>query len=264
MAKKTVTRKKSKRNVIRYVPALLLATVAAAFAISGLPAMFPGSPYGAVALGIAIEVGTLYAFHVLHKSAGWHKIAILAVALVACSLNALGVYGYLTRAHVQHAAEQSVASEIQAQENLIAEIDRRLTPTTSTTEVVKKGKRTTVTSPNKIDPKQVEKLEAERAEHLATLTGLRKRQEMNEAEIGPARYLAELIGKSADATMELVIVAFVLVLQPFAIVLLWAANGREEKKPESSTKRKVVRKKAKRKPAKPKAVNDNVIPFKRG
>src|SRR6266853_4954512 len=99
---------------ISYIPALLLAATAATFAISGLPAMFPGSPYGAVALGIAIEVGTLYAFHVLHRMRGWHRVGILAVAMVACSLNALGVYGYLTRAHVEHAAEQSVASEIKA------------------------------------------------------------------------------------------------------------------------------------------------------
>src|SRR5712664_1584607 len=92
---------------ISYIPALLLAATAATFAISGLPAMFPGSPYGAVALGIA--VGTLYAFHVLHRARGWHRVGILAVALVACSLNALGVYGYLTKAHVEHAAAQSVA-----------------------------------------------------------------------------------------------------------------------------------------------------------
>src|SRR5258706_12490854 len=97
---------------ISYIPALLLAATAATFAISGLPAMFPGSPYGAVALGIAIEVGTLYAFHVLHRARGWHRVGILAVALVACSLNALGVSGYLTKAHIDHPAAQPVPAEI--------------------------------------------------------------------------------------------------------------------------------------------------------
>src|SRR5258708_40084961 len=99
-------------HTIGYVPALLLATTAAAFAISGLPAMFPGSPYGPVALGVAIEVGTLYAFHVLHRARGWHRVGILAVALVACSLNALGVYGHPTKAHVEPAAPQPVAPDI--------------------------------------------------------------------------------------------------------------------------------------------------------
>src|SRR6266478_2228902 len=148
-------------NTIRYIPALLLATTAAAFAISGLPAMFPGSPYGAIALGVAIEVGTLYAFHVLHRARGWHRVGILAAALVACSLNALGVYGYLTKAHVEHAAAQSVASEIRQQVDAIAELDRRLTPTSSTTETVKHGKRVTVTTPSKMDPKEVDKLETQ-------------------------------------------------------------------------------------------------------
>src|SRR5260370_4006891 len=209
---------------ISYIRALLLGASAATFAISGLPAMFPGSPYGAVALGIAIEVGTLYAFHVLHRVRGWHRVGILAVALVACSLNALGVYGYLTKAHVEHAAARSVAADIKADENLLAEIDRRLIPTTSTTETVKHGKRVTVTTPSKMDAKEVDRLETQRSALLGTLTQLRKRAEMNEAEIGPARYLADLIGKSADQTMELIIAAFVLVLQPFAIGLLWAAN----------------------------------------
>ncbi len=220
---------------ISYIPALLLAATAATFAISGLPAMFPGSPYGAVALGIAIEVGTLYAFHVLHRARGWHRVGILAVALVACSLNALGVYGYLTKAHVEHAAAQSVAADIKADENLLAEIDRRLIPTTSTTETVKHGKRVTVTTPSKMDAKEVDRLETQRSTLLGTLTQLRKRAEMNEAEIGPARYLADLIGKSADQTMELVIAAFVLVLQPFAIVLLWAANHSAADQQEKTT-----------------------------
>src|SRR5258708_4019754 len=218
MAKKTPTPRLSITQ-FRYIPALLLAGTAATFAVSGLPAMFPGSPIGAVALGIAIEVGTLYAFHSLPRARGWHKASLLTVALVACALNAVGVYGYLTRAHVEHAATVSVAAEITTEERTVAEIDRRLAPTTSTTEVIKHGKRTTVTAPNKVDSKIVDKLESDRAEHLATLTSLRKRQEMNEAEIGPARYLADLIGKTADRTMELVIAAFVLVLQPFAIVL---------------------------------------------
>src|SRR5258708_21283764 len=186
-------------HTIGYVPALLLAATAASFAISGLPAMFPGSPYGAVALGIAIEVGTLYAFHVLHRARGWHRVGILAVALVACGLNALGVYGYLTRAHVEHAAAQSVAAESKAGENTLADIDRRLVPTTSTTEVIKHGKRTKVTTPSKVDPG----LEERRTTTLATLTLLRKKQEMNEAEIGPARYLADLLGTMADKTIEL-------------------------------------------------------------
>jgi hypothetical protein len=240
-------------NSIRYLPALLLAATAATFAISGLPAMFPGSPRGAVALGVVIEVGTIYAFHVLYRARGWHRVGILAVALVACSLNALGVYGYLTKAHVEHAAAQSVAAEISASENLLAEIDRRLAPTTSTTETVKHGKRVTVTTPNKTDPKEVAKLESQRSTVLGTLTQLRKRQEMNEAEIGPARYLADLIGKSADRTMELVIAAFVLVLQPFAIVLLWAANhhhGEQEiKKKAPVRRRRTVKRKRTKTPA---------------
>ena len=156
-------------------------------------------------------------------------------------LNALGTYGYLTRAHVEHAAAQSVPSEIRAQENLISEIDRRLAPTTSTTEAIRHGKRTTVTAPNKVDSKVTEKLESERTDHLATLTSLRKRQEMNEAEIGPARYLANLIGRTADQTMQLVIAAFVLTPQPFAIVLLWAANHREPiRQPAPTAVRKPV------------------------
>jgi hypothetical protein len=126
---------------------------------------------------------------------------------------------------------------------------------------VNHGKRTTVTTPNKLDPKLVERLESDRTEHLATLTALRKRQEMNEAEIGPARYLANLIGRSADQTMELVIAASVLVLQPFAIVLLWAANHREPVKPVAKPVRRTVRRK---KPAKLRVANNdnNVVTFK--
>src|SRR5258708_24338793 len=120
MAKKTPTPRLSITQ-FRYIPALLLAGTAATFAVSGLPAMFPGSPIGVVALGIAIEVGTLFAFNTLTRLQGWHLLAVLAVALVAAGLNALGPNGYLTTSHFVHAARHSVTYDITPTESMPSE-----------------------------------------------------------------------------------------------------------------------------------------------
>jgi hypothetical protein len=172
-----------------------------------MPAMFPGSPVGAVALGIAIAVGTLYAFHSLPRLQGWHRIAVLGVALVAprraqCS-------GHLRLPHKSpcRACSSSVGPQRDPGSRELNQRDRSSARadhlTTSTTEVIRHGKRTTVSAPNKVDSKVTEKLESERTDHLATLTSLRKRQEMNEAEIGPARYLTNLIGRTARSLRKL-------------------------------------------------------------
>ena len=65
--------------------------------------------------------------------------------------------------------------------------------------------------------------------------------------------------------MELVIAAFVLVLQPFAVLLLWAARPPVETPATAKTVRKPVVRKVKRKAlgSSPlRIANDNVVAFK--
>lgn len=262
------------------LPALALASVSAYFAVDGMTAMFPGAFWPIIAMGVAIEIGKLFGFHILHrygaKMGTFHKVLIATIAIAVMALNAMGVFGYLSRAHIEHAAVQSVATDIAYHERIIADLDRRLTPQTTVIEVARKGKVTKTSAPVEIKDRAA--LEIKRSDEMATVAELRRREAMNQAEIGPARYLAELIGGKGtdlDKTMEWVTLAFVLVLDPFAVVLLLAANYAAPAKPAVPAKSKVVRRRRKA-PARKRPVlgrklatlhavaNDNVLAFRRG
>jgi hypothetical protein len=103
---------------------------------------------------------------------------------VLMALNAVGVFGFLTRAHL----ERQLAIEVVAADRA-AEIEARL---------------------------QVEKAKVAAQSRRAS------------ADIGPVRYLAELVaGPSVDLerAVRVLTLAIVAVFDPFAIMLLVAATG---------------------------------------
>jgi hypothetical protein len=87
------------------VAALALATCSAAISISGLTSIFADAFWAVIGLGVAFEVGKLSAGAWLGQrhGAGALRLACIALVAVLMVLNSIGVYGFLSRAHIEHA-----------------------------------------------------------------------------------------------------------------------------------------------------------------
>jgi hypothetical protein len=96
-----------------FIVALALASVSAAFSIDGLTAIFAGAFWPVITMGAALEAGKLVAAAWLTEH--WNsappllRLVLVAMIGVLMSLNAVGVFGFLTRAHLDHTATVDLA-----------------------------------------------------------------------------------------------------------------------------------------------------------
>lgn len=107
--------------LIIFLSAISISLTAAYFSIVGLATMFPGSMEAIIIMGGVLEVGKLVAAVWLHKE--WHSAFkfirnYLLIAVVVLSIiTSMGIFGFLSRSHVEHAAsidkEQAAISRIE-------------------------------------------------------------------------------------------------------------------------------------------------------
>lgn len=237
-------------GIITLLTALSMATVAAVFAIYGIIAIFAGMPQFALVMGAVIELGKVVGISWLYRN--WNeptkiKYAMTPLVLVAMMLTSMGIFGLLSKAHLEQTSpvvnnevqitrlDQQIAREqsnIADAEQVISQLDQSvqtlinfdrirgpdgaLAVRESQAEQRELLRQTIDTAQSEIDRLEDQKLE---------LT-----QELNAIalEVGPVKYLAELVyGDGNDRTEEAVrwvIIAFIFVFDPMAILLLMAAN----------------------------------------
>src|SRR5260370_24666456 len=119
------------------IVALGLACVSAAFSIDGLTAIFAGAFWPVVIMVATREAGKLVAAAWLTENSAPALLRLILVAMVGAlmSLNAVGVFGFLTRAHLDHmvAADLMLAdtpADIEARPTIqgrsVADLTRRI------------------------------------------------------------------------------------------------------------------------------------------
>jgi hypothetical protein len=231
-----------------FTVALALACVSAAFSIDGLTAIFAGAFWPVITMGAALEAGKLVAAAWLTER--WHsapsllRLVLVAMIGVLMSLNAVGVFGFLTRAHLDHMAAVDLAladgtadteARLAIQGQTVADLDRRIAQIDTAVEASTRLGRP-VGAMTISDQKRRERADivAERQREAQALTGLQIEKariealrRRAEADVGPVRYLAELMGIPAtdlERPVRLLTLAFVAVLDPMAVVLLLAAS----------------------------------------
>src|SRR5207244_12166357 len=90
--------------------ALSLAAVSGGFSVYGMTSIFTGALYPVIGMGAALELGKLSAVAWLghrHGSASWGlKLSLTMLLAVLMTLNAIGCFGYLSRAHIASARSE--------------------------------------------------------------------------------------------------------------------------------------------------------------
>ena len=105
-----------------FLSGVSISLVAAYFSIIGLATMFPGSKEAIIIMGAVLEIGKLVAAVWLHKN--WHdafrflRFYLLIAVLVLSGITSMGIFGFLSKSHVEHTAsiekEQAIISQIDA------------------------------------------------------------------------------------------------------------------------------------------------------
>jgi multisubunit Na+/H+ antiporter MnhG subunit len=237
-------------GILTLLTALSMATVAAVFAIYGIIAIFAGMPQFALIMGAVIELGKVVGISWLYRN--WNeptkiKYFMAPLVLVAMMLTSMGIFGLLSKAHLEQtspvanneiqitrldqqvAREQSritdaeqVISQLDQSVQALIEFDRIRGPDGALAVRESQAEQREVLRQT-IDTAQteVDRLEDQKLELTQELTAIA-------LEVGPIKYIAELIySDGQDRTEEAVrwvIIAFIFVFDPMAILLLMAAN----------------------------------------
>lgn len=229
--------------------ALGLASVSAYFSIIGLTALFAAAVVPVAIMGAALECAKLIAAAWLHRN--WRTapralcVALAGMVALLMAITSMGVFGFLARAHIEQQTTASIVidgravsigEQIAQRVQVIADIERRLAQIDSTVEqAANRGRSNTAVSLADRQRRERAVLVSDRNEQGAGLVSMRiekatvdAQRKRQEAEIGPVRYLAQLIqGESADLehAVRLMILALVVVFDPLAVLLLLAANS---------------------------------------
>ena len=213
-------------SVATLLAALALATCSAAFSISGLTSIFAGAFWAVIGLGVAFEIGKLSAVAWLGRAQPFSllRVALTALVAVLMVLNSIGVYGFLSRAHIEHALAgdlstatnaATVAARLDAKQADLDDIKARIAQVDQTRTIATKGhtKTTTVGDQGPARAALVHEREATETAladlkiEKAKVDGERKAVE---ADLGPVRYLATLIGTTDEVAMRYFILVVAL------------------------------------------------------
>ena len=240
-------------NYIALAVALILSTVAAYYSIIGLTAIFTAAFIPIVIMGGSLELAKVVATSWVYRN--WHtapltiKYYLVVAIIILMGITSMGTFGYLSKAHL----DKSIPSgDVAAKLGLYDEKIRTSSENIQTNRKALKQFDEAVDQvlARSIDEKGADKAVAlrrsqqkERARLLSEIeTEQKKISDLNEqrapiaaearkveSEVGPLKYIAELMYDSSepnilDRAVRLVIILIVAVFDPLAVVLLIAAN----------------------------------------
>ena len=237
-------------TLLTFLSAISISVIAAGYSIVGLATLFAGAVVPIIAMGSALEVGKLVAASWLYHN--WNsdvprllKSYLFGAIIVLIFITSLGIFGFLSKAHLDQVKPVSgnnikielLDKQINQQNLIIDRAEKQINLLDKALEVyidkeyVSKGlkerkkqeeERTLLTNTINEASDKIAELTNSKAE-------LQLSQDKIEAEVGPIKYVAELIyGEKAqdnfDKSVRFVILILIFVFDPLAVLLLIAAN----------------------------------------
>ena len=238
--------------------ALLLSAIAAFYAVAGLVAIFAASATSIMIMGGALEGAKLVVASWLYRN--WKDIPVLmktyftAALVILMMLTSMGIFGYLSKAHLDQAVptgdvvsklnlidekintqKENVNAARKAITQLDAQVDQTLARTTEASGadrsiVIRRAQqkdRARILNEIGAAQAKIAKYNEERAPIASEVRKV-------EAEVGPIKYIAQVIYGDADTDLlekavRFVTILIVLVFDPLAVLMLVAANWQLKK-----------------------------------
>jgi hypothetical protein len=258
-------------NHLAILAALFLSCVSAYFSITGMAMLFSGATVAVMIMASALEFSKIVSAAWLQRN--WKTSSILIRAYLSLAtvvlilLTSMGTFGYLSRAHLATADSLQLSHlQIQPLQDQIDFEQRKLKNAQTSLDTLDRLANTTdskdavfIRSRQKGERQRIDNQISDSTGKLETLNAkllpLRTKEAVTTSDIGPLKYIAEMIyGKSAsdhfDEAVRFVIIFIVMVFDPLAIILLLAGNSGISKDAMVSTNRK---------PGRPRKTSDDMI-----
>jgi len=232
--------------------ALCIAGVAGWFSIVGLMAIFSASAIPIAIMAGTLEVGKLvvssWLYRYWHDTSWWMKTYLTTAVLVLMLITSMGIFGYLSKAHLDQAAvggnnELQMAQielridreqrKIDDANTVIAQLDQSVQTLMDYDRIrgkdgaiaVREGQSEERANLNSVIDSATNTI----AGYQDQLLPLQQAQMQVELKVGPLKYVAELIyGESAESDLDKAVRLFILLLvfvfDPLAIIMVIAAN----------------------------------------
>jgi chaperonin cofactor prefoldin len=232
---------------------LLLTCVGGYFSIIGLATIFAGAYWSVVVMATTLELSKVVAASWIYRQ--WSiapfliRTYMVSAVAILVFITSMGIFGYLSKAHVEQTINQggnneirieSLQRKIDRQNNIITDAEKVVAQLDEAVEIlqnydrirgpdgalaVRAGQAEERQSLNESINEAYDEIEVLQEE----LIPLQKQQLELEAEIGPLKYIAELIyGENAasyfDVAVRWIIILLVSVFDPLAIVMIIAGN----------------------------------------
>lgn len=240
--------------ILALITSLAIAGIAAWYSITGLAAIFASSVIPIMIMGGALEVGKLVTASWLYRN--WKETSFLlktylsAAVLVLMFITSMGIFGFLSKAHLEHTVSAAGNTTIQL-ENYQRQIDIEKRTIANSEKVMAQLDQTVQTlmdfqrirgadgaiavrnsqaaERNKLNEEI--NVSTKKIDELSALTmPLLKEQVKMEADVGPLKYISELIyGEEKakdhfDEAVRWIILLIIFAFDPLAVLLLIAAN----------------------------------------
>ena len=237
-------------TILTFLSAISISVIAAGYSIIGLATLFAGAVIPIIAMGSALEVGKLVAASWLYNN--WNsdvprllKAYLFGAIIVLIFITSMGIFGFLSKAHLDQVKPTSsnnikielLDNQINQQQLIIDRSQKTLDQLDKALEVyidkefVTRGLKER--KKQEVERNELNNAIKEASNEIAKLSEekgtLSLEQNKIEAEVGPIKYVAELIyGVNAednfDKAVRIVILILIFVFDPLAVLLLIAAN----------------------------------------
>ena len=212
--------------ILTFLSAILLSGIAAYYSIIGLAAIFTGAFWPIVFMGSVLEMSKLVTASWLYRN--WKtcpfllKSYLTSAVVILMVITSMGIFGFLSKAHIDSTLEAGANSveirTIKQQEKIANE---RL-------EYLLKRAGNPETASANVD-RQIQQTQRELADINKRKLPLLKEENKLVAEVGPIKYIGDMVygtddANAIDKAVRLVIMLIMVVFDPLAVLLLIAAN----------------------------------------
>jgi len=236
--------------VFTLISALCISAVAGYYSVVGLMAIFSGAALSIAIMGGVLELGKLVTASWLYnnwkQAPNFLKIYLSGAVVILMLITSMGIFGYLSKAHLAQlnpigdvsAKVESLDFEIGQEQKKIDRANHILEQfDAATEEYIKRGYVTRAVKQRAEQKPEIDSLQKEIKEANVSIDGLAaKKFEIQkelrgfEAEVGPVKYIAQLVYGEKEATSQLdktvrfVIIFLIFVFDPLAVLLVIAGN----------------------------------------
>lgn len=237
-------------TILLLISGLAVSIIGAYYSILGLAALFAGAYWAVVTMGITLEVAKLVTVSWLYRN--WKldllpqsiRMYLLSAVLMLMFITSIGIFGFLSKAHLDTSApntgnrllvkniERQIESEkkaIAGAQKIVDQLDKALD------KVIEKD------ADKGLVERQKQQIERNRANNIITNSSNKITQLSNQKlnydknqlaidkEIGPFKYVAEILFGDADdgnldRAVRFVIICLLFVFDPLAVLMLVAVN----------------------------------------